>query len=98
MFDHTETLEQARQLNISDALREDIGQHDSTAELVREAAVRCGRDWFEGCIRALEPAARLTWHYKEGAAMGAETPVCQIEAKARALLSAERPALNFLQL
>ena len=110
MFDHNETLEQARQRNISDALREDIGQHDWTAELVppeqdvkahvlvREAAVLCGRDWFEGCIRALDPAARLTWHYKEGAAMGAETPVCQIEAKARALLSAERPALNFLQL
>ena len=49
--------------------------------LVREAAVLCGRDWFEGCIRALDPAARLTWHYKEGAAMGAETPVCQIETR-----------------
>jgi len=110
MFDHNETLEEARQRNIRDALREDIGQRDWTAELVpagqdvkanvlvREAAVLCGRDWFEGCFRALDPEARFTWHYKEGAAMSEETPVCRIEAKARALLSAERPALNFLQL
>ena len=110
MFDHNETLAQARERNIREALAEDIGQRDWTAELVpanqqvkarvlvREDAVLCGRDWFDGCLHALAPQARISWHYEEGARMAADTPVCHIEAPARALLSAERPALNFLQL
>ena len=110
MFDHDETLDEARARNVRDALCEDIGRADWTSLLVpagrrvqarvvvREAAVLCGRDWFDACFHALDPAARITWHHAEGAAMGAETPVCEIEADARALLSAERPALNFLQL
>ena len=110
MYDFNETLEQARARNIHDALREDIGTADWTAQLVpagrrvharvrvREAAVLAGRDWFDGCMRALDAQARIDWHYAEGADMAADTPVCEIEADARALLSAERPALNFLQL
>ena len=110
MFDHNETLEQARERNIRDALREDIGRGDWTGRLVpagrrvhaalrvREAAVLAGRDWFEGCVRALDPGAWIAWHYAEGDDMAADTLVCDIEADARALLSAERPALNFLQL
>ena len=110
MFDFNETLEQARARNIADALREDIGRGDWTALLVpanrrvrarvtvREAAVLAGRDWFEGCLHALDPQAIVTWHGKEGADMAAGTTVCGIDAEARALLSAERPALNFLQL
>src|SRR5690606_5358911 len=110
MFEHNETLAQARERNIRDALREDIGQRDWTAELVpaaqqvkarvlvREDAVLCGREWFDGCLHALAPEARVTWHYDEGARTEEDTPVCHIEAPARALLSAERPALNFLQL
>jgi nicotinate-nucleotide pyrophosphorylase (carboxylating) len=110
MFEHNETLEQARERNIRDALMEDIGQRDWTAELVpaaqqvkarvlvREDAVLCGRDWFDGCIAALDPKARVSWHYAEGARTPPNTAVCHIEANARALLSAERPALNFLQL
>jgi nicotinate-nucleotide pyrophosphorylase (carboxylating) len=108
-FEHNETLEQARERNIRDALMEDIGRGDWTAMLVpskrvqarvtvREEAVLCGRDWFEGCVKALDPAAALWWHYDEGATMVADTPVLEIEGEARALLSAERPALNFLQL
>jgi nicotinate-nucleotide pyrophosphorylase (carboxylating) len=108
-FEFNETLEQARERNIRDALAEDIGTGDWTAMLVpssrvkarvivREEAVLCGRDWFDGCMRALDPQASLGWHYDEGAAMRADTPVVEIEADARALLSAERPALNFLQL
>jgi nicotinate-nucleotide pyrophosphorylase (carboxylating) len=110
MFDHNETLASARTRNIRDALMEDIGQRDWTAELVpatqrvkarvlvRENAVLCGRDWFDGCLHALDAQARVRWQYDEGATMREGTPVCQIEANARALLSAERPALNFLQL
>ncbi len=110
MFDFNETLTQARARNITDALREDIGRGDWTAQLVpagrhvharvtvREAAVLAGRDWFEGCVHALDAHAAITWHVAEGADMTAGMPVCDIHANARALLSAERPALNFLQL
>jgi len=110
MFDHDETLAEARQRNIRDALFEDIGRCDWTALLVpagrrvsahvrvREDAVLCGRDWFEGVFQALDPSSRIEWLYEEGARMGADTLVCRIQADGRALLSAERPALNFLQL
>jgi nicotinate-nucleotide pyrophosphorylase (carboxylating) len=66
--------------------------------IVRERAVLCGRDWFEGCVRALDPKARIEWRYDEGAEMAADTPVCLLQGDSRALLSAERPSLNFLQL
>jgi nicotinate-nucleotide pyrophosphorylase (carboxylating) len=49
-------------------------------------------------VLALDPAAQITWHCDEGTDMQADSPVCEIEGDARALLSAERPALNFLQL
>ena len=65
--------------------------------LVREDAVLCGREWFDACVMTLDPHARIEWHYAEGGSMRADTPVCNLEADARALLTAERPALNFLQ-
>ena len=104
-----ETLEVARVRNIADALIEDIGTGDWTAQLVptnkiahaklivRQSAVLCGTDWFEGVIKALDPKAVIVWRYAEGDIMQADSTVCTIEADARALLSAERPALNFLQ-
>lgn len=110
MFSTEETLAQARSRNIQEALAEDIGKCDWTALLVpagrrvaaqvkvREAAVLCGRDWFDGVFAALDASSRIEWQYDEGAAMAADTVVCRIEADGRALLSAERPALNFLQL
>ena len=108
MFDYNETLEQARQRNITDALMEDIGKCDWTAQLVtskpvhaqlivREQAVLCGVDWFEGTLKKLDPAAKITWHYLEGDLMKPDTKVCDIDANSRALLSAERPCINFLQ-
>jgi nicotinate-nucleotide pyrophosphorylase (carboxylating) len=108
MFDYNETLEQARQRNIADALMEDIGKCDWTAQLVpskpvhaqlivRQEAVLCGIDWFEGTLKKLDPAAKVTWHYQEGDLMKPDTKVCNIEANSRALLSAERPCINFLQ-
>ncbi|MGN6828777.1 carboxylating nicotinate-nucleotide diphosphorylase [Paucibacter sp. M5-1] len=110
MFDHNESLDQARERNIREALMEDIGVCDWTARLVpagrrvkaqlrvREAAVLCGRPWFDGVFAALDATARIEWLYEEGARMSADTVVCEIEADGRALLSAERPAMNFLQL
>ena len=110
MFDANESLEQARERNVQDALREDIGRGDWTGLLVpadrhvhaqvtvREAAVLCGQAWFNACVRALDPQAQVHWHQAEGADLTANTVVCTIDGHARALLSAERPALNFLQL
>jgi nicotinate-nucleotide pyrophosphorylase (carboxylating) len=108
MFDYNETLEQARQRNIADALMEDIGTGDWTAMLVpskpvhaqlivRQEAVLCGVDWFEGTLKKLDPNAKVIWHYLEGDLMKPDTKVCDIEANSRALLSAERPCINFLQ-
>ena len=109
MFDHNESLEQARQRNINDALLEDIGMGDWTAMLVpddgtvtaklivRQETVLCGQAWFEGCLKKLDNSAQIKWSYDEGDLMQANTTVCDIVAKPRALLSAERPAINFLQ-
>lgn len=108
MFEYNETLEQARERNIHDALMEDIGTGDWTAMLVpskpvkaqlivRQKAVLCGVAWFEGALKKLDPHAQVTWHYKEGDLMNANSEVCDIEANSRALLSAERPCINFLQ-
>ena len=109
MFDHNESLEQARERNINDALLEDIGKGDWTAMLVpndgtvtaklivRQEAVLCGQAWFEGCLKKLDGSAQIKWSYNEGDLMKADTTVCDILAKPRALLSAERPAINFLQ-
>ena len=110
MFEHNESLEAARARNVRDALAEDIGRGDWTALLVpatqrvkarvmvREVAVLCGRDWFDACVHTLDSQVRVEWQHAEGALMPAGAAVCQIESNARALLSAERPALNFLQL
>jgi len=110
MFEHDETLEAARARNVRDALMEDIGRGDWTARLVdaelearaevtaREAATLCGSAWFDACMRALDPAARIDWRHADGEQVAAGAVVCTISCRARALLSAERAALNFLQM
>lgn len=110
MFEHNETLAQARARNVVDALREDLGTGDWTAMLspagkqvnarvlAKDEAVLCGREWFDACVRTLDPAATLTWHVDEGQRFAHGLDVCTIVGDARALLSAERPALNFLQM
>jgi len=109
-FDVNESLDQARERNVRDALREDIGTGDWTGLLVpadrwvqaqvkvRESAVLCGQAWFDACVMALDPEARVQWHHVEGADVVPDSVVCTLRARARPLLSAERPALNFLQL
>ncbi len=110
MFDHNETLEEALQRNVRDALAEDLGTGDWTAQLVpaqrratarvraKEEAVICGRPWFDACVLALDPQAVISWAVAEGQRVEHGAEVVRIEGDARALLSAERPALNFLQL
>lgn len=95
--------------NVEAALAEDIGGGDLTARLIpaenvatatvicREAAVLCGTAWFEACFRNLDAGVEIKWHARDGAAIGAGLTLCEIHGNARAMLSAERPALNFLQ-
>lgn len=101
-------------LDAARALAEDMGTGaglgDLTAGLVppsrraiarvicRESAVICGAPWATAAVRQLDPAATITWHVAEGARCAADQLVLSIEGNARALLSAERTALNFLQL
>jgi len=66
--------------------------------IAREEAVLCGIPWFEACFKALDPRAQVTWLAKEGERIPADAMLCEINGNARAILSAERPALNFLQL
>jgi len=91
------------------ALAEDIGAGDWTAQLIastaqaqatvitREAAVLCGCAWFEECFRQVDPRVSIEWLEQEGARLSPGQRICQISGPARALLTAERPALNFLQ-
>ncbi len=95
--------------DVQRALDEDLGSGDVTADLLpsgehaqariitRDAAVICGRDWVDACFLALDPNARIEWHVSDGERVAAGTLLCRVEGDARALVSAERTALNFLQ-
>jgi nicotinate-nucleotide pyrophosphorylase (carboxylating) len=94
---------------VARALEEDLGTGDLTAALVpqdrfaratvitREPAVLCGRPWFDEVFRQLEPKVRVEWRADEGAAVEAGQLLGRLEGPARALLTGERAALNFLQ-
>lgn len=96
--------------DVATALAEDVGTGDLTARLIpegrpargrvisREEAVLCGTEWFEACFHALDPDATIVWHRNDGDAVSENEPLCEIHASTRALLTAERAALNFLQL
>ena len=91
------------------ALAEDVGSGDLTAALVpairtgrarvitREAAVICGQPWFDEVFRQLDPAVMVEWQTGEGAAVEPGQLLCRLAGPARALLTGERTALNFLQ-
>ena len=96
--------------NVRAALKEDLGGGDLTAKLIpahararatvitREAAVVCGTAWFAACFRKLDPKIKIRWKARDGDSILAGQVLCEISGKTRAMLSAERPALNFLQL
>lgn len=102
-------LQQEIAANVARALEEDCGSGDWTAKLLpadqvrqayvmcREAAVLCGQAWFEACFRQLDPSLEIQWKIAEGRPMQAGSVICEFSGKTRALLTAERPALNFLQ-
>lgn len=98
------------QADVARALAEDVGTGDLTAALVdsgtsararilaRESAVICGVAWVEAAVLACDPNARLTWHVAEGQRCGVDQVIVEMQGNAQALLTAERTALNFMQM
>jgi nicotinate-nucleotide pyrophosphorylase (carboxylating) len=97
-------------IDIERALAEDLGQGDATAELLpidarahavltcRDAAVIAGTAWFDACFRRFDPAVRIDWQVRDGDRVAPDTVICRLSGHARSLVTAERSALNFLQL
>ena len=96
--------------HVAAALAEDIGEADWTAMLVpagrpgsatvisRQTAVICGQPWFDEAFRQVDSGAQVRWLVAEGARVEAGAVLCEISGAARSLLTAERTALNFLQM
>lgn len=111
LFDFSDDVVQdlARR-DVARALAEDVGTGDLTATLVpadhmvcarvlaREPAVLCGSPWVEAAVAVLDPQARLVWHVQEGQTCEPNQVVLEMHGQARALLTVERTALNFMQL
>jgi nicotinate-nucleotide pyrophosphorylase (carboxylating) len=103
-------LRSAYEANLLAAIVEDVGTGDLTGLLVpeheivqarvivREAAVLCGAPWFEGLMTHVDARIRIDWQQAEGSMMSPDSLVCLISGPARTLLTAERGALNFLQM
>ncbi len=95
---------------VARALREDVGPGDVTARLIpagqllrarilcREPAVLCGAPWAEETFRQVDARIAVRWHARDGDALAADTVIAEVEGPARGVLTAERTALNFLQL
>ena len=94
--------------DVARALAEDLGNGDVTSALLpdvadiayllcKEEAVIAGRPWFDACHRALDPAVVIRWRVNEGDRVPADTVLATLSGRARALVSAERASLNFLQ-
>lgn len=94
--------------DVAKALAEDVGAGDVTAALLpdhaddayllcKQDAVICGRPWFDACHRALDPDVRIAWRVAEGDRVGQGTVLATLQGRVRALVSAERASLNFLQ-
>jgi nicotinate-nucleotide pyrophosphorylase (carboxylating) len=95
--------------NVARALAEDFGGGDATADLLpasasasatvitRENAVLCGTDWFDACFHARDPNVVIEWQAHDGDRVAANATLCTLRGNARALVGAERSALNFLQ-
>lgn len=96
--------------NVRAALAEDIGSGDITAALIpasatatarvitREDGILCGRAWVDAVFAAVDPSLRPEWAAAEGDRIAADSTLFTVRGPARALLTAERSALNFLQL
>jgi len=103
-------LEAALAASVSAALAEDIGSGDRTGALlpaervvaarllVRQAAVLCGSPWFNAVMAGVDARIHVDWSAAEGEALTPGATVCRVRGPARSVLTAERSAMNFLQL
>ena len=111
MFDFSKpSIAALASADVARALHEDVGSGDLTAGLIdadrsalarviaREAAVICGQAWAHAAMLQCDPQARITWHVADGEQCAPDQVIVEIQGNARALLTAERTALNFLQL
>src|SRR5262249_11773888 len=110
MPDAFHALEETITRDVTRALAEDIGTGDLTSRLVpgdrqararlmtREDGVLCGTEWFGRTLEELDPDVEVFWHHGDGDDILAGSSLCELEGNARALLTAERTALNFVQL
>jgi nicotinate-nucleotide pyrophosphorylase (carboxylating) len=110
MPDAFHALEEIVTRDVTGALAEDVGTGDLTARLIpedrmaharlmtRASGVLCGVEWFRRTFEELDPDVEIFWHHKDGDEIFAGTSLCELEGKARAMLTAERTALNFVQL
>lgn len=95
--------------SVAQALAEDVGAGDVTANLIergtpakatvitREACILCGTEWFDEVFRQLDPAINIHWQQQDGDRCEPDSLLCSIEGNARKILTGERAALNFLQ-
>lgn len=105
----SELIARSVEIDVARALAEDVGSGDLTARLIpatqtararvisREPAIVAGRPWFDACFRALDLACEIDWRVDEGDRVTVGSVLLELTGNARALLTAERPALNFLQ-
>jgi nicotinate-nucleotide pyrophosphorylase (carboxylating) len=95
--------------NVANSLDEDIHTGDLSAQLLpatltsaaqiitRQQGVLCGTQWFDACFRMQDPECAINWLAKDGDRISAGQTLCEVQGRTRALLSAERSALNLLQ-
>jgi nicotinate-nucleotide pyrophosphorylase (carboxylating) len=109
MSDQNFELENSITEDVTRAINEDVRSGDLTAMLIpaasrgtarviaRQEGVIAGREWFERCFTEVDPDCELFWHVQDGDQIIADAQICELTGPARALLTAERAALNFLQ-
>ena len=110
MPDAFHLLEETVTRDVTRALEEDVGTGDLTARLIpeqelavarlltRQSGVLCGVEWFNRTFEELDPDIEIFWHHRDGDDIVANTSLCEVEGRARAMLTGERTGINFVQL
>ncbi len=110
MPDAFHLLEETVTREVTRALEEDVGTGDLTARLIpeqqaataqlltRQSGVLCGVEWFNRTFEELDPDIEIFWHRRDGDSIVAGNPLCELEGRARPMLTGERSAINFVQL
>jgi nicotinate-nucleotide pyrophosphorylase (carboxylating) len=110
MPDAFHALEETVTRDVTRALAEDVGTGDLTAALIpadrtsharlltRQSGVLCGVEWFRRTFEELDPDVEIFWHHDDGDDIVANSSLCELEGRSRAILTGERTAINFVQL